>query len=89
MLDALRGFFKRRGKEEAPPSPRALTLAPAVVLVCGAGVAFWWYTQWAHGRGEDEAGAAPLLPSKAQDALEESLGVQAAGEAAPEDRKGA
>ncbi len=88
MLDRLRGLF-RRLERKAPPEPastRALSLAPAVVLVCGAGVAFWWYTQWAHGRGDGEAeaephpGVGPVLPADAGEALDAALAVQAAAE---------
>jgi uncharacterized protein HemX len=39
----------------APPSPGLSPIASAVVLAAGAGVAFWWWTQWARGRAENEA----------------------------------
>jgi uncharacterized protein HemX len=35
--------------------PRLSPIASAVVLAAGAGVAFWWWTQWAQGRAEAEA----------------------------------
>jgi uncharacterized protein HemX len=44
----------------APPktstaAPALAPIASAVVLAAGAGVAFWWWTQWARGRAESEA----------------------------------
>ena len=30
-------------------------VAPALLLATSAGVAFWWWTQWARGRAESEA----------------------------------
>ena len=36
---------------------RASPVAPALLLATGAGVAFWWWTQWARGRAESEAAA--------------------------------
>jgi len=33
-------------------------IASAVVLAAGAGVAFWWWTQWARGRAESEGDGA-------------------------------
>ena len=79
MLDRLRGLFPGRESEEAGEAApkRALSLASAALLVGGAGVAFWWYTQWAHGRGDQEADLGSVLPSAAKDALDESLAVQA------------
>lgn len=42
--------------KSAPTSTPALSpIASAVVLAAGAGVAFWWWTQWARGRAENEA----------------------------------
>ncbi len=39
---------------DAPPAPGLAPIASAVVLAAGAGVAFWWWTQWARGRAESE-----------------------------------
>jgi uncharacterized protein HemX len=39
----------------SPSSPGLSPIASAVVLAAGAGVAFWWWTQWARGRAESEA----------------------------------
>ena len=36
---------------------RTAQVAPALLLATGAGVAFWWWTQWARGRAESEAAA--------------------------------
>ena len=36
---------------------RTAEVAPALLLATGAGVAFWWWTQWARGRAESEAAA--------------------------------
>jgi len=33
---------------------RTAQVAPALLLATGAGVAFWWWTQWARGRAESE-----------------------------------
>ena len=32
-------------------------VAPALLLATGAGVALWWWTQWARGSAESEAAA--------------------------------
>lgn len=40
--------------ERARNAP-ATTAAPVVLLATGAGVAVWWWTQWARGRAESEA----------------------------------
>jgi ferric-dicitrate binding protein FerR (iron transport regulator) len=48
----------RKASEAETPSTPAPSLSPiasAVVLAAGAGVAFWWWTQWARGRAETEA----------------------------------
>ncbi len=34
---------------------RKAQVAPALLLATGAGVAFWWWTQWARGSAESEA----------------------------------
>ena len=34
---------------------RKAQAAPALLLATGAGVAFWWWTQWARGVEESEA----------------------------------
>ena len=34
---------------------RKAQVAPALLLATGAGVAFWWWTQWARGAEESEA----------------------------------
>ncbi len=39
----------------ATPSPGLSPITSAVVLAAGAGVAFWWWTQWARGRAENDA----------------------------------
>ena len=36
---------------------RTSQVAPALLLATGAGVAFWWWTQWARGSAEREAAA--------------------------------
>jgi uncharacterized protein HemX len=35
-------------------APGLSPIASAVVLAAGAGVAFWWWTQWARGRAESD-----------------------------------
>jgi len=51
------GLARRSGPDAtaSPPSPGLSPIASAVVLAAGAGVAFWWWTQWARGRAESEA----------------------------------
>ena len=38
-------------------SPSMAQVAPALLLATGAGVAFYWWTQWARGSAESEAAA--------------------------------
>jgi hypothetical protein len=38
-----------------PPSAKVQVAAPVLILATGAGVAVWWWTQWARGRAESEA----------------------------------
>ncbi len=45
---------------------RKAQVAPALLLATGAGVAFWWWTQWAQGAEESEA-AGKAGHDKAQD----------------------
>ncbi len=48
----------RKTSQAAQTSTPAAGLSPiasAVVLAAGAGVAFWWWTQWARGRAENDA----------------------------------
>jgi len=42
-------------KKTTTPAPGLSPIASAVVLAAGAGVAFWWWPQWARGRAETEA----------------------------------
>lgn len=39
-----------------------LPVAPVLLLATGAGVAVWWWTQWARGRAESEAAAPTGAP---------------------------
>jgi len=56
------GRRKQKTEVEAETPPVALPpLASAVILAAGAGVAFWWWTQWARGRAESEAVETPTL----------------------------
>jgi len=54
------GLPRRSTKETSAPqntstaAPGLSPIASAVVLAAGAGVAFWWWTQWARGRAESE-----------------------------------
>ncbi|MHB8283184.1 MAG: hypothetical protein ACYDD1_00740 [Caulobacteraceae bacterium] len=94
MFDKLKAIFKDKAPDglKLTPTP-ANTLAPVVVIACGAGMAFWWWSQWARSREEArvaeakaEAEAAADLPHgevteildpEAMHALDESLAVQA------------
>jgi len=46
---------KPPSQDAATPASGLSPIASAVVLAAGAGVAFWWWTQWARGRAESEA----------------------------------
>jgi len=52
-----------------PPASGLPPIASAVVLAAGAGVAFWWWTQWARGRAEspDDLTDADADPPKGAD----------------------
>jgi hypothetical protein len=50
--DVLEASLRAVGRSRAKPQ-----VAPAVLLIGGAGVAFWWWTQWARGRAEADATA--------------------------------
>jgi len=49
---------KAETQDAATPAAGLSPIASAVVLAAGAGVAFWWWTQWARGRAESEADVA-------------------------------
>ena len=40
---------------------RSLPVAPTILLATGAGVAFWYWTQWSRGRAESDAAGAKTL----------------------------
>jgi uncharacterized protein HemX len=62
------GLPRRSSSKTSPPEtptttgPALSPIASAVVLAAGAGVAFWWWTQWARGRAESEAEIAAADP---------------------------
>ena len=49
-LEALMQTLGRSGKDQ---------IGPALLLATSAGVAFWWWTQWARGSAESETGDSP------------------------------
>ena len=49
--DAVEASLQALGRSRKAP------VAPALLLATGAGVAFWWWTQWARGTAESEAAA--------------------------------
>jgi hypothetical protein len=51
--DAVQGALQTVSREAA----RVPATAPLLILATGAGVAVWWWTQWARGRAESEANA--------------------------------
>jgi uncharacterized protein HemX len=61
MFGLKKGLPRRSNEETSAPketpsaAPGLSPIASAVVLAAGAGVAFWWWTQWARGRAESEA----------------------------------
>lgn len=94
MLDKLKSLFKPQEPDKLQVAAQTATnLAPVVVIACGAGMAFWWWSQWARSREEarlaDEkaeaqfAGEPPhgevteILDPEALHSLDESLAVQA------------
>jgi len=54
--------------QTSTPAPGLSPIASAVVLAAGAGVAFWWWTQWARGRAETEAELAEVDAEGPKDA---------------------
>jgi hypothetical protein len=58
----------------------ASPVVPTVLLVAGAGVAFWYWRQWSRGRAEAGEGGLDPLGGEAQAALEEGLSVQGSAE---------
>jgi hypothetical protein len=99
MLDKIKSLFKAKEPDRLKVTAQAATnLAPVVVIACGAGMAFWWWTQWARAREEarlaeekaeaDAAGEPPhgevtdILDTAALSGLDESLAVQADAEPA-------
>jgi hypothetical protein len=89
MFERLKALYKPKAPEQLKiTAPPATTLAPIVVIACGAGMAFWWWSQWARSREEARLtapdgdapgmGDAPqILDEQVLDALDESLAVQA------------
>jgi ferric-dicitrate binding protein FerR (iron transport regulator) len=57
---------KAASPNAATPSTGLSPIASAVALAAGAGVAFWWWTQWARGRAETETDIAAEPPKDAQ-----------------------
>jgi uncharacterized protein HemX len=55
-------------KTPSSSAPGLSPIASAVVLAAGAGVAFWWWTQWARGRAETEADLAETDADVTKDA---------------------
>lgn len=96
MLDKFKTLFKAKPDRLKVAAQSATNLAPVVVIACGAGMAFWWWSQWARSReearleeerAEAEAANDPphgevtdILDPQALDGLDESLAVQADAE---------
>ncbi len=96
MLDKLKTLFKAKSPDRLKITTQsANNLAPVVVIACGAGMAFWWWSQWARAReegrlaeekAEAEAAAEPpygevteIVDPQTLEGLDESLAVQADG----------
>jgi hypothetical protein len=96
MLDKFKTLFKPKPDRTKDVAQSATNLAPVVVIACGAGMAFWWWSQWARSREEarlaeekaeaQAAGEPPygevtdILDPQALEGLDESLAVQADAE---------
>lgn len=98
MLGGLKTLFARKAKSStkaeplvqvAPPTGGSLT--PVVVIACGAGMAFWWWRQWARSQeaarvveaktADTDTDAGEVLPASTREGLDESLAVQADAQA--------
>ena len=53
----------RGGDGKAAGRLRTAPVAPALLIATGAGVAFWYWTQWARGQAESEAAAKDEPPA--------------------------
>lgn len=94
MLDRFKSLFKPKAPERLKiTASSATTLAPVVVIACGAGMAFWWWSQWARSREDARLAEAKgeaaqvsdvseILDDQALASLDESLAVQADAEQA-------
>jgi hypothetical protein len=59
LRDLLSKLPGRARKIAAHKATLELPVAPVLLMATGAGVAVWWWTQWARGRAESEATAPP------------------------------
>jgi hypothetical protein len=57
LRDLLSKLPGRTRKAGAHKLQLELPVAPVLLLATGAGVAVWWWTQWARGRAESEGAA--------------------------------
>ncbi len=95
MFERLKALYKPKAQERLKiTAPSASNLAPVVVIACGAGMAFWWWSQWARSREEArladaDSDAEPIgdvteiVDSEAANGLDESLAVQAEARTPP------
>lgn len=95
MLGSLRGLLPGGRKQMKAQARRAADVGaalaspvvPTVLLVAGAGVAFWYWRQWSRGRAEAAEGELTPLGERAQAALDESLSVQGSAEPSRKDQR--
>ena len=94
MLDALKRLLPGNRREVREQARKAVDVGaalaspvvPTVLLVAGAGVAFWYWRQWSRGRAEVAGGLAPtdhvhpVITSPAAEALDEGMSVQGSAE---------
>ncbi len=93
MFARLKALYKPKTPERLQmTASSASNLAPVVVIACGAGMAFWWWSQWARSREEARLAQADsdaeqinnvavVSGDEALNNLDESLAVQAKSDA--------
>lgn len=96
MLNGLKRLLPGGRKQVEEQAKKAVDLGaalaspvvPTVLLVAGAGVAFWYWRQWARGQAEQAArgeSVPPVIGGPAMETLDEGISVQ--GEAEPRRRR--
>ena len=63
-VDVLGHAVQSKAPAEKATRLRSAPVAPALLIATGAGVAVWYWTQWARGQAESEAPAKEPSPSE-------------------------